>query len=153
MKKILPLFGLFFLLISCNKNEISNKFDDGFKENRWQKDDVKNYEFTVDDDSKLYNVTFMFSHVYDYQFGSVPLHFTIVDPKGNEQKKEIDLQLKDESGKDLGECSVDICDLKYNLEENVKLQKGNYKVIVSHSFDGPYLPNILGVGLKVEKVE
>lgn len=150
MKKAVLVFGLFFLAISCNKLEVYNQFDDGFAENRWQKTDVKTYEFTIDDTTKLYNITFRFSHVYDYQFNSVPIHFTIVNPQGEEQKKEIDLQIKDASGKELAECSVDFCDLNYKLEEKVQLQKGTYKIIVSHAFEGPYLPNILGVGLKVE---
>ena len=147
------LIGLFFLVISCNKSEVYSKFDDGFTENRWQEKDPKTYDFTIDDDSKLYNITFRFSHVYDYQFNSIPVNFTIVNPKGEIQNKTIDLQIKDASGKELAECSGDFCDLNYKLEEKIKLQKGNYKVIVSHSFKGPYLPNVLGVGLKVEEVK
>lgn len=152
-KNIFTLFGLFFLIVSCNKSEVYSKFDDGFPENRWQEKEAKTYDFTIDDDSKLYNITFRFSHVYDYQFNSIPIHFTIVNPKGETEKKQIDLQIKDASGKELAECSGDFCDLNYKLEENIKLLKGNYKIIVSHSFEGPYLPNVLGVGLKVETVK
>jgi gliding motility-associated lipoprotein GldH len=155
MIKIIPLLCvlsvLSFLFVSCNKSEVYNKFDDGFTENRWQKNDVRTYEFTIDDTTKLYNITFRFSHVYDYQFNSVPIHFTIVNPQGEEQKKRIDLQIKDAAGKELAECSVDFCDLNYMLQQKVQLQKGTYKIIVSHSFEGPYLPNILGIGLKVEE--
>ncbi len=152
-KNIFTLFGLFFLIVSCNKSEVYSKFDDGFPENRWQEKDAKTYDFTIDDDSKLYNITFRFSHVYDYQFNSIPVNFTIVNPNGETEKKQIDLKIKDASGKELAECSGDFCDLNYKLEENSKLLKGNYKIIVSHSFEGPYLPNVLGVGLKVETVK
>lgn len=150
-KNILLLFGLLSVVISCNKLEVYNQFDDGFAENRWQAKDAKTYDFTIDDDTKLYNITFRFSHVYDYQFNSIPINFTIINPNGETQNKQIDLQIKDASGKELAECSGDFCDLNYKLEEKIKLQKGNYKVIVSHSFNGPYLPNVLGVGLKVEE--
>jgi len=152
-KNIFLLFALFFVVISCNKLEVYNQFDDGFAENRWQENDVKTYDFTIDDDSKLYNITFRFSHVYDYQFNSIPINFTIVNPNGEKQIKQIDLQIKDTSGKELAECSGDFCDLNYMLEENVKLSKGNYKIMVSHAFQGPYLPNVLGVGLKVAIVK
>lgn len=152
-KNCLALFGLFLFFISCNKLDVYNQFDDGFTENRWQEKDTKTYDFTIDDETKLYTITFRFSHIYDYQFNSVPINFTIINPKGSAQKKEIDLQIKDSSGKELAECSVDFCDLNYKVEEKVKLLKGNYKVIVSHSFDGPYLPNVIGVGLKVEIVK
>lgn len=152
-KNILLLFTLSYFVISCNKSEFYSKFDDDFTENRWQEKDTKTYDFTIDDETKLYNITFRFSHVYDYQFNSIPINFTIVNPKGETQNKQIDLQIKDTSGKEVAECSGDFCDLNYKLEENVKLQKGNYKVIVSHAFQGPYLPNVLGVGMKVESVK
>jgi gliding motility-associated lipoprotein GldH len=152
-KNILLLFTLSSLVISCNKSEVYSKFDDGFTENRWQEKDAKTYDFTIDDETKLYNITFRFSHVFDYQFNSIPVNFTIVNPSGEEVKKQIALQIKDASGKEVAECSGDFCDLNYKLEENVKLLKGNYKVIVSHAFQGPYLPNVLGVGLKVETVK
>jgi len=147
------LIGMFFLLISCNKLEVYSKFDDGFPENRWEQKDTKIYDFTIDDNSKLYNITFRFSHIYDYQFNSIPINFTIVNPKGETQIKQIDLQIKDTSGKEIAECSGDFCDLNYKLEENIKLTKGNYKIVVSHAFQGPYLPNVLGVGLKVEEIK
>ena len=152
-KNVFILFYILTLFSSCTQSTLYNQFDDDFTENRWQKTDVKTYEFTIDDTTKLYNITFRFSHVYDYQFNSVPIHFTIVNPQGEEQKKQIDLQIKDAAGKELAECSVDFCDLNYKLEEKVQLQKGTYKVMVSHAFEGPYLPNILGVGLKVEEAK
>ena len=148
-KSILSLIGL-ILLVSCNKTTVYDKFDDGFTENRWEQKDAKTYDFAIDDATKLYNLTFRFSHVYDYQFSTVPINFTIINPKGKMQKKQIDLQIKDASGKELAECSGDFCDLNYKLEENVTLLKGNYKVIISHSFNGPYMPNVLGIGLKVD---
>ena len=148
-KSILSLLCL-VLIVSCNKTTVYDRFDDGFLDNRWEQKDIKTYDFTIDDATKLYNVTFRFSHVYDYQFSNVPINFTIINPKGEVQKKQINLQIKDVSGKELAECSGDFCDLNYQLEENVTLLKGNYKLIISHSFEGPYMPNILGIGLKVE---
>lgn len=154
MKKIICCFGfLLVLFTSCNKVSIYDKFDDNFKENRWEEKDSKTYDFAIDDDTKSYDITFRFSHVYDYQFNSIPIHFTIINPKGEEQQKQIDLQIKDASGKEIAECSGDFCDLNYKLEEKTNLLKGNYKIIVSHSFKGPYLPNVLGIGLKVEEVK
>ena len=152
-KRIFLLFGLLFVVISCNKSEVYSKFDDGSPENRWEQKDTKTYDFTIEDDTKLYNITFRFSHIYDYQFNSIPINFTIVNPNGETQNKQIDLKIKDTAGKEIAECSGDFCDLNYKLEENVKLTKGNYKIVVSHAFQGPYLPNVLGVGLKVEAIK
>ncbi|HSD14477.1 MAG TPA: hypothetical protein VLB74_07500 [Flavobacterium sp.] len=139
------------LFVSCNKADIYSKLDKDFPDNRWTQADGKTYDFTISDDTKSYDLTFRFSHVYDYQFPHVPLEFTITDPSGKQEKLTIDLKIKDDTGKELGECLGDICDLNFKIKENVKLAKGNHKVkiAVSNSFTYPYLPNVLGIGLNV----
>jgi gliding motility-associated lipoprotein GldH len=153
MKKINLIFCLLLAFSSCNKSAIYNKFDDGFEENRWQKTDVKTYAFSIDDESKLYDLTLRFGHVYDYQFDSVPINVSITNPTGQVEKLLINLKIKDENGKQLADCSGDVCDLNYKIKEKTKLTKGNYAVAISQSFNGAYLPNVLGVGLKVEEVK
>ena len=151
--KIVLLLSFFTILVSCSKQGNFNQFETFGDENRWQKSDVKTFEFDITDDSQLYNLTFRFSHVYDYQFATVPLNFTIENPVGEKINHNIDFAIKDDNGKELGECAGDVCDLNYKIEENVKLQKGKYKVTFSHSFNGPYLPNVIGIGLKVDSVK
>lgn len=151
MKKIFILFfSLSITLFSCDKKSIYSKFYDLPENHQWQKADEQVYQFTIDDDSKSYDVVFKFGHVYDYQFDSVPINFIIENPNGDKEKFAIDLMIKDSSGKEIADCGGDICDLKFKIKENVKLSKGNYKVTISHSFKGPYLPNVLGLGLNVE---
>ena len=151
--KSLLLFSLFTVLISCSKQSQFSQFDKFGEENRWQKADAKTFEFDITDDTQLYNLIFRFSHVYGYQFASIPLNIVIESPDGKKEELKIDIPIKDDSGKDLGECAGDICDLNYKIEEKIKLQKGNYKITFSHSFEGPYLPNVIGIGLNVESVK
>ncbi|MCF6129363.1 gliding motility lipoprotein GldH [Flavobacterium sp. AS60] len=161
--KILLLLSLFTILISCSKHNEYSEFVDFGRENRWQKADAKTFEFDISDakvfnvdvtdDNQLYTMTLLFSHVYDYQFASIPINFSIENPSGETEKFSVDLAIKDSNGKELGECAGDICDLNYIIKEKTKLQKGIYKVTISHSFEGPYLPNVLGVGLSVEAVK
>jgi gliding motility-associated lipoprotein GldH len=147
--RILLIVSCFCLFVSCKQNQIYRKIDDNFSENRWEQKDAKNYDFSIDDESKLYDINFLFGHVYDYQFEQVPIYFKIIDPTGKEENFSIDLKIKDSNGKDLGGCSGDFCDLKQLLKEKAKLQKGNYKIIVSQHFKGPYLPNVLAIGIEV----
>jgi gliding motility-associated lipoprotein GldH len=161
--KSLLLLSLFAILTSCSKHNEYKEFVDFGVENRWQKSDAKTFEFDISDvkafdvdvtnGAQLFDIVFRFSHVYDYQFASVPLNVVIESPDGKTEELQIDLPIKDDSGKDLGECAVDVCDLKYTIKEKTKLQKGIYKVTISHSFEGPYLPNVLGIGLNVESVK
>ena len=151
--KLLLLLSLFTLLISCSKQNQFSEFDTFGEDNRWHKEDSKTFEFEITNDALLYNLTFKFSHVYDYQFATVPLTFTIENPKGDKQNLSVDLAIKDDSGKELAECAGDVCDLKYPIIEKTKLQKGKYKITVSHSFEGPYLPNVIGIGLNVDSTK
>ena len=151
--KLLLLLSLFTIFISCSDHNNHNQFETFGEENRWQKADAKTFEFDVTDDSQLYKIVFRFSHVYGYQFPSIPLNVLIESPDGKTEELKIDVPIKDDSGKDLGECAGDVCDLNYSIKENTKLQKGKYKVTFSHSFEGPYLPNVLGIGLTVESVK
>lgn len=147
--KITLLFAALTLFVSCTSSSTFSQFDKMPENNRWEKADAKVYEFEIKDNTSFYNIVFKFSHVFDYQFASVPIQFVIESPDGKKETLAIDLHIKESNGKEIAECAGDICDLKYKVMKKVKLQKGNYKVTVSHNFNGPYLPNVIGIGLEV----
>ncbi len=148
LKFIFPIFA-FLLLISCSEKTDYKKFIKLPEDHRWLKSDSKIFEFTIDDDTKLYDVTFEFSHIYDYQFASVPIKIDVKNPSGEEEFHNIDFNIKDSKGKPLADCGGDICDMSMNVLEKTKLLKGKYQIKVGHDFNGPYLPNVIGVGIKV----
>lgn len=152
MKSKFLLFIIFSLFFSCSDNHF-RQFDILPEDQRWLSADTKVYEFDIENDTQFYNIVFQFSHVYGYQFASIPLNVTILSPDGKTEELNIDLKIADNSGKQLADCSGDVCDLFYKIKEKTKLQKGNYKITVSHSFNGPFLPNVIGVGLAVENVK
>jgi len=148
--KITILLFLLFCITSCLKEGgIYLKFEELPENHQWKKSDAKTFDFTIDNDTELYDIAFKFSHVYDYQFNTVPIDFVMESPDGTKEKFNIDLKIKDSSGKQLADCSGDICDLSYTIKENAKLLKGSYKITVANNFKGPYLPNVIGVGLEV----
>lgn len=149
--RTLSLLCLLLFMVSCNKNQIYHKLDEDFPESRWQNKVVKRFEFEIEDSAPLYNFVLLFSHVSDYQFSSVPIKIRIESPSGKAENIAIDLKIKEDNGKDIADCAGDYCDLKYKFKSKERLEKGRYKVYVGHSFPGPYLPNVIGVGLNVER--
>jgi gliding motility-associated lipoprotein GldH len=152
MKKVL----IFFLLIavaSCDKSKAYEKFDKDFPENRWAKTDVRSYDFSIDDDSKNYNLVLAFTHIDDYQFAEIPLHIDIEKPDHSIVSKDISVKIKDEAGKQLGQCDGDYCDLYTDILVNEKMVKGMYKVKVTNKFQFEYVPNIIGLGIKLTTVQ
>lgn len=149
--KIIRVVAVLMLvaLSSCDQNSVYNKFDKNFEENRWQKTDVRTYEFEIVQGATPYNMDLHFSHIFGYQFPSVPLVVTIENSDKTITTKTIQLDLLDKEGKDKGDCAGDICDLYVTVFEGESLPVGKYKVAISHQFQGEYLPNILGLGIEV----
>lgn len=150
MKK-LALFLFAFALASCTGESVFSKTDKGFAENRWQKSDIKTYEFKIEQSATPYEMQVFFSHIYGYQFEKAPLIAEITYPDGQLSSVKFDLILKDASG-ELGDCAGDYCDLTQKIELPKPLEKGKYKVRLMHDFNGEYLPNVLALGLRVEKL-
>ena len=132
--KILYLSSL-FILISCTSSGTFNQFDKMPENNRWEKSDSKVYEFEIKDDSKFYNMVFQFSHVYDYQFATVPIQFLIEKPDGKTESIAVNMPIKETNGKEIAECSGDICDLKYPFKEKTKLNSNPNRLHSEHELD------------------
>ena len=149
--KIIKAVALLALvtLSSCEQSKVYDKFEKNFEEKRWQKTDVRTYEFEITQGATNYNMDIHFAHIFGYQFSSVPLIVTIENPDKTVTTKNITLEITDENGKDKGDCAGDICDLYTTVFENQPLAVGIYKVSIGHNFQGEFLPNILGLGIEV----
>lgn len=146
--KLLMLL-VFCVLASCDKNTVYKDFDRGFEDNRWLKADIKTYDFTITDASQSYDLILDFSHIAGYQFATIPVKLNIVNPDKSVTTENVDVVISDGPGNELGDCSGDICDLQQTIFENKKLEVGNYRIVLSNEFN-TYLPNILGIGIRVK---
>ena len=147
--KLLSLLIVVLTLSSCNENIVYKELDKNFPENRWQKSEVKEFEFTINQEARNYNVDVNFAYLSDFQLNPVPMTVTIIHPDKTEEIKQINIVVKDKDGKETGVCGGDYCDIKQTVLENVPLKKGVYKVSIQQNFNGEYLPNVNGVGIDV----
>ena len=92
-----------------------------------------------------------FGHIRGFQFKEIALEVEITTPDNKKEIIPVNLKLIDETGKDLGDCTGDICDVFQTIKTFDTLQSGKYIVTVKSKFAGPYLPNVLGVGITIEK--
>lgn len=145
------LFFTAVLFVSCNPNYIFNDFNSDFDSNRWNSNEEVTFEFDNAKDIDTCSVNLHVGHIYDFQFASVPMEVTIISPDGSKETINLEVKFKDANGKDLGVCSGDICDLYTIIANNKKLIKGKYKFVVKNKFSSPFLPNILGVGILIDK--
>jgi gliding motility-associated lipoprotein GldH len=144
-------FLMLVTLISCTDKNNFKQFEELPESHQWEKNATKTFEFGIDDETKTYSISFLFSHIYGFQFNTIPVSFLLENPDGTTETINKAIVIKEKNGKDIGDCVGDVCDLKTILKENTKLQKGNYKITISNNFNGPYLPNVIGIGIQVEK--
>lgn len=153
MKLIKPILIIaILLLVSCDKTNIYATIDNNFKDNRWFKSSTRTLKLEVKKDASNYDLLFDFRHVHDFQFSEIPIQFRIEDPNGKVSIKKIMLSIKDEKGKDRGECMGDICDLRQVIFSEKELIKGDYTISISHQFQGEYLPNVISIGLSLKEI-
>lgn len=153
MKAKFLLLLLFVFLQSCNKNQVFSDIKDDFSNNRWTSNEVKVFEFNNVDAVGLHEIKLQLSHIYDYDFAEIPIDVELISPSGTKEVISFNLKLKNASGIDIGDCTGDLCDVYYTIKSNVKLEKGTYIFKVKNNFSGAYLPNILAVGMIVEKLQ
>ena len=151
MKSKFVLIALLFVFLSCNKNKVYDDFDSSFDSNRWDASDVRVFEFDNTQSEGVCDLKLHFGHISGFQFKEVPLEVEITTPDGKTEILTVAMKLIDESGKDIGDCTGDICDVFQTIKTFQNLEKGKYKVTIKSKFTGPYLPNVLGIGIVVEK--
>ena len=141
---------ILLLLVSCDSKVIYNEFYSDFKDNRWISNEAKTFAFTIEKE-EVGAIILHLGHIYDFQFESIPIEVKIITPDNKTEVLELDIKLKDTEGKDLADCSGDICDLYVPLKEKAMLKNGKYKVVITNKFTLPYLPNILGIGIQIKR--
>lgn len=139
---------LALIMVSCHSGDVLNTLDTDFPDNRWQADTSKTFSFTIEKEGK-YDVVVRFSHVAGFQFPEVPMKLSLSLPNVPAYLYEQRLEVVDASGKDKGNCSGDICDLEQTFASHIELAPGTYTATLTQRFPNAYLPNVLGVGLRV----
>ena len=142
---LILLFGI--TLISCEKKYIYREFENEISAQRWTENDIKKHEFEILEEDKYYKVFIEISHVRGTEMDEFPVSFEVKKPDGTIEKGDVMVNFKNT------DCLGDVCDVKFLVKEKVKLKKGKYKVQFSPKSKFGFVPNIIGVGLSVERAE
>lgn len=147
--KLLSILLLTLAVTSCNENKIYDELNKDFTDNRWQKSDIKTFEFEITEEARNYDVNVHFAYFSQFVINSVPMTITILNPDKTEEKKQIGIIVRDAEGKETGDCGGDFCDIRESIFKNEALKKGKYKISIQQNFDRKYLPNVNGIGIEV----
>jgi gliding motility-associated lipoprotein GldH len=147
MLKKTCLLLLSLTLFSCDSNVVYDSFSNDFKDNRWVSEDYREFDFIIEKEGN-YEVQLHFGHIDKYQIPKVDVQIEITTPEGTVKAIPMVLEMQSETLK--SDCMGDICDLFVPIVSDNMIQ-GKHKIVVKNTSKYPYLPDVLGIGVKVTK--
>jgi gliding motility-associated lipoprotein GldH len=147
------LFAALCTIVACGDDRFYEK-NIGVSNARWHKDDIKTFEVEIEDTTSQYDffINIRNTGAYDYAnlFVFINTHF----PDGRLSRDTVELFLADPAGKWLGEGSGDVYDNRFLFKRAVMFPlAGIYKFEFEQAMRKEVLPEILDVGLRIEKRE
>ena len=151
--RLLVLSILILTISACDPNRVYEKHRSDFSDNRWEQGQKVEFEPEITDDTSEYRIYFAMRHVYGFQFEKMNIQVETTSPSGQIAKKDYEVTVIGSDNEYLSECLESICDLEALLEEKIKYaEKGKYKYTVQHTLEVEYVPNVMEVGLIIERI-
>jgi len=143
------------ILVSCESSVYHRNIT---LENReWPKEFKPTFSFTITDIDQDYNIYYNVRNTRSYPFYNLYLKYKLTDLFGVSLKEETDevLLFDSKTGEPLGTSGLgDIYDHQIKAISNIKFaEPGDYDLEVEQFMRMDTLPEIISIGIKIEKVE
>jgi gliding motility-associated lipoprotein GldH len=149
--------GLVFIflatLISCNGDRI---FEENAKmKNRiWDVNQPAQFRFSIEDIHYPYDFYFNLRNSILYPYQNIYLNYSLSDTLGNVFKTDlVNIKLFDpKTGEPLGDGLGDIFDHQYKVIDHYRFNNpGVYQMRINHYMRPDSLPEIMSVGLRIDR--
>jgi gliding motility-associated lipoprotein GldH len=152
LKKSGLLFFICIIFLSaCDKNVVFEKNIE-LPDNRWEIKNIIKLETAIEDTINPHNLYINLRNAGGYQFSNIFLFFTTKSPSGKMERDTVELTLADPSGKWLGNGLGDIWDNRVLFKQGFRFpEKGNYEFSLQQAMRYDPLPQIMDVGIRIEK--
>lgn len=153
MKNSLFILVLVWACWACDPDRVYEQYHD-IPENQWFIDSVQTFTFTIDDPAALYNIYYNVRNSISYPYYNLFVTHYLTDNKNKQLSSQLqELTLMDAStGKPLGDGLGDIFDHQIiALEKYTFPQKGVYTFKIKQYMRKDPLPEIMSIGIRVEK--
>ena len=138
-------------LCSCGKTTIFEKYEK-FDNATWSKNKMISFDVPVSNINKTYNIYITVRHSEIYPFNNLFVGVDIYTPSGDKRSKDYYLEIRNEDRSFKGDVLGDIWDLKQMIMKNASFTKaGVHKFTISNLMQYPELPDIMEIGLIVER--
>jgi gliding motility-associated lipoprotein GldH len=142
------------LLTACSKIDVFEK-NASIPGHQWHYGLQPVFDFTVGDTASLYNLYIVLRHTDAYRYNNIWLNIGSQSPADTMRFQRFELQLGTDAGGWEGSGMDDIWELRKPITRGpFKFNKiGNYKFSVAQMMRENPLPEIISVGVRVEKVK
>ena len=156
IKGVFPLLvGLIFLLAlftACDEDVVFEK-SQSIQNKAWSYDDKVPFTIPIEDSLQLYNIYVNIRHTNNYAYSNLYVLIHTIYPAGDTLQSRVSLPLADKKGKWYGSGRGEIRSAQVLIQPNARLpQKGDYQFILEQNMRVNPLPEILDMGIRVEKV-
>jgi len=118
----------------------------------WTKEDTRQFEVPVTDNSIAYNMRLSFRYANGYQFQVAKVKVTETSPSGTVSTKEYDLKVREDNGEFIGEPGLDIWDSEHLIEGNKQFaETGTYQYTIEHIMPNDPLHYAMEIGIVLDK--
>ena len=154
MYRILFILTFCCLLAGCLPAPYFQK-EEGIPQNAWNYNFRPSFSFDITDTTAAYKPYFLIRHTQAYPYCNIWVWLYITTPGDSVARKErINITLAESSGKWLGRGMGEIYEqrMQMDLGDSIKFnKKGTYKIAMEQNMRVNPLPEVLNVGLHLEK--
>lgn len=151
------LFGLFFVVISCDKKQVFDEYKEF--DGTWKKNKKATFTFEQKDTTNVYNMFLNVRNNNEYPYNNLFLIVSLNQPDGKVLVDTLEYQMANADGTLMGTGFSDIKESKLWYKENYSFEKpGKYTLEVEHAVrqtgkvQGVQdLVGITELGLRIEK--
>jgi gliding motility-associated lipoprotein GldH len=119
---------------------------------KWESKNILRFEYTEQDTAIAKDIYLTLRHTGLYNYNNIFLFVTTLAPNGKSIKDTVEFSLAQTDGKWIGSGIGDVLDCRLAYKRMVKFgQQGKYIFYIQHGMRDLKLPEILDVGLRIEK--
>lgn len=156
MIRRISVLGLLFVAIilqSCDSNRL---YEENFPvdDAGWRADDIKTFEFDVEDTVSALNLFVNVRTSTDYPYSNMYVFLHSAYPDGYTDKDTLEFILAEPDGRWKGESSGTVVENKILISSGGRFAtRGTYVFKLEHAMRDEILPEVLDVGFRVELKE
>ena len=154
---IKSLFGLFFVLVACDKKQVFDEYKEF--DGSWKKNQKASFSFEQKDTTGVYNLFLNIRNNNDYPYNNLFVIVSLNQPDGKVLVDTLEYEMAYDDGTLMGTGFSDIKESKLWYKENFSFPKaGKYTLDVEHAVrqTGKVkgvsdLTGVTELGLRIEK--